>query len=57
MGGTVALFFDGATCTFNELPLPNEVSKLAKVYEYIKQINNRKSKVTMFIHSLFKKNK
>lgn len=32
------LYFDGAVNYFNELPLPNDVQKMNKVYEFIKNI-------------------
>lgn len=44
MGGVVGLFFDGATCTFKELPLPEDKENLEKVYKYVKDINNRNKK-------------
>lgn len=39
-GGTIGLFFDGATCTFSELPKPDDATGLNKVYDYIKFIKN-----------------
>lgn len=38
VGGLVALFFDGATCNFVELPPPNDKDGLAKVYKYLDSI-------------------
>ena len=29
------MFFDGATCFFNQLPEPNETDKINKYYEYM----------------------
>lgn len=42
MGGLIALFFDGATCTFKELPKPSEVNELTKVYKYVETLNKEK---------------
>lgn len=39
VGGIIALFFDGATSTFHELPLPNDPA-INKWYEYIKKLKN-----------------
>lgn len=36
MGGIIALYFDGAVCTFKEMPKPDDVEGLKKVYERIK---------------------
>ena len=38
MGGILPLFFDGATCTFKELPLPNDETTLDKWYTYLNKI-------------------
>lgn len=38
MGGILPLFFDGATCTFKELPLPNDGTTLDKWYAYLNKI-------------------
>lgn len=48
-GGTVALFFDGATCNWAELPPSNEEQKLSKVYNYIH--NLAKKAYCFFIYS------
>lgn len=52
-GGIIALFFDGATCSFYELPPPSDEGALQKVYKYINELEkpNKPSK-TFFIHSL-----
>lgn len=55
MGGVIGLFFDGATCTFSELPLPNDREAMAKVYKHVKQINNRVTNINMFIYQQIKK--
>lgn len=36
--GIAALFFDGATCFFSQLPEPNETGKINKYYEYLVKI-------------------
>lgn len=38
MGGILPLFFDGATCIFKELPLPNDGTTLDKWYAYLNKI-------------------
>ena len=38
MGGILPLFFDGATCTFKELPLPDDRTILDKWYAYLNKI-------------------
>lgn len=38
MGGILPLFFDGATCTFEELPLPDDSKALEKWYSYLNKI-------------------
>lgn len=53
MGGICPLYFDGATCYFEELPLPNDVEGINKIYNRLKQ--NNQSPIVMFIKSLFKK--
>ena len=49
--GICPLFFDGATCTFKELPLPEDKVNIQKVYDFIK--NGCVEKVNTFIHFLF----
>ena len=39
VGGIVALFFDGATCTFYELPKPDDLA-MQQWYDYAKKLNN-----------------
>lgn len=49
----LALYFDGATCSFNELPLPNQVSDIAKVLEFIDKRNkvyDTKRGIVLFTH-------
>ena len=50
-GGMIALFFDGATCSFYELPPPTDEQGLYKIYSYINELNRKPSK-TFFIHTL-----
>lgn len=45
MGGIVALFFDGATCQFSELPKPENKIELERIYKYLDSIRNPSSKV------------
>ena len=70
MGGVLPLYFDGATCTFAELPKPNDTTNLDKVYQLLdrirntnvlmftinKQFNNRlaKNKIINYLCSLFR---
>ena len=49
--GICPLFFDGATCTFKELPLPEDKVNIQKVYDFIN--NGCVEKVNTFIHFLF----
>lgn len=53
LGGLIALFFDGATCTFTELPKPEDKSSLEKVYKYLEDIRkpNIPNKV-MFLYNI-----
>lgn len=46
MGGVLPLYFDGATCTFAELPKPNDTINLDKVYQLLDRI--RSTNVLMF---------
>lgn len=56
MGGIVALFFDGATCTFWELPLPNNKEEMEKVYKYVDTLDKPVSQTkSFFIFSKLKK--
>lgn len=48
MGGLLPLWFDGATCTFAELPLPNDTEELNKVYERLKKIRGTKTLMFTF---------
>lgn len=53
--GIIALYFDGKTCTFRELPPPNDKEALDKVYNYLNKIRGG-NKIFMFFTKLFNKN-
>lgn len=57
VGGTIALFFDGATCNFSELPPPDDKTKLQIVYNYLDKIRNKnKNKsFTLFTQGIINK--
>lgn len=56
MGGIIGLFFDGATCTFKELPPPTEINALVKVYNYVENLNKPvKTAFTFFCKSIINK--
>ena len=55
MGGLCPLFFDGAVCSFNELPLPNNKPEMDKIYSFI-ELLRKKVKAT-FMSVSFKKAK
>lgn len=38
LGGIVGLFFDGATCTWAEMPRPSDTSAMNSVYQYVKTL-------------------
>jgi hypothetical protein len=44
MGGLCPLFFDGAICRFDELPKPNDIDNLNKVYDYLNSIRGNTAK-------------
>ncbi len=48
MGGLCPLFFDGAICRFEELPLPNDTKGLQSVYQYLDRIRNKNVAKTFF---------
>lgn len=54
--GIIALYFDGKTCTFKELPPPNDREELDKVYKYLDSIRGKTSKVFLWFNKLIKKN-
>lgn len=47
MGGIMPLYFDGATCTFAELPRPDD-PEIQRWYSFIKQQDERKLKQKVF---------
>lgn len=40
MGGICPLFFDGAVCRFEELPLPENTLGIGKVYKYMEELRS-----------------
>ena len=50
-GSICPLFFDGAVNTFSELPKPNDIQGLNKVYTYIDKLRSKKG-ISFFIKSL-----
>ena len=56
MGGLCPLFFDGAVCQFNELPKPNDIEGINKVYIYLEKIRNITTK-SFFIYGIKKEDK
>lgn len=52
MGGLCPLFFDGAICQFNELPLPTDKAALQQVYNYMESIRGRKTNKSFFSKSI-----
>lgn len=54
--GIIALYFDGKTCTFRELPPPNDREALEKVYKYLDNIRGKTNKVFLWFNKLIKKN-
>jgi hypothetical protein len=54
--GIIALYFDGKTCTFKELPPPNDREALEKVYKYLDDIRGKSNKIFMWFNKLIKKN-
>ena len=43
----MGLFFDGATSTFKELPLPDDKENLEKFYRYAEFLDRRESQQTL----------
>lgn len=58
-GGLVGLFFDGLTCEFAELPRPDDMTGMNKVYQYIRRISEPSGakmffmKVINYVKSLY----
>lgn len=38
LGGIIGMFFDGATCTWTELPRPGNIQEMQKVYQYVQSL-------------------
>ena len=53
--GIIALYFDGKTCTFRELPPPNDKEALEKVYKYLDSIRRKSNKIFMWFNKLIRK--
>lgn len=53
MGGMCPLFFNGAVCSFTELPRPEDTTGMERVYAYIRKLNK---KSTSFFMLNFKNN-
>ena len=45
MGGIVALYFDGATCTFKELPPADDKKALEEIYKYMESLKPKQDKI------------
>jgi hypothetical protein len=54
--GIIALYFDGKTCTFRELPPPNDREALEKVYKYLDNIRGKNNKIFLWFNKLKFKN-
>lgn len=52
-GGIIALFFDGATCSFYELPPPDDILALEKIYKYIEELDKPKKVIKTFLIKTF----
>lgn len=50
MGGLCPLFFDGAVCDFQELPLPGDKNGLARIYKYLDYIRGENSSAKLFFN-------
>lgn len=48
MGGLCPLFFDGAVCNFEELPLPTDKTNIDKVYRYMQTLRNTNKVMFLF---------
>ena len=44
MGGVCPLLFDGAVCDFKELPKPDSIAEITKIYEQVKDMKSNKQK-------------
>lgn len=52
LGGIIALFFDGAVCSWAELPKIDNTAELNMVYNHLRKIEQ--SNVFMFLHSMLR---
>lgn len=52
LGGIIALFFDGAVCSWAELPKIDNTAELNLVYNHLRKIEQ--SNVFMFLHSMLR---
>lgn len=50
IGGEAPLFFDGATCNWFELPKPNDIPAMTKVYKYLDSINGDNKLLVSCMH-------
>ena len=50
--GIIALYFDGKTCTFRELPPPNDREALEKVYKYLESVRGKSNKIFLWFNKL-----
>lgn len=41
LGGIIGMFFDGATCTWSELPKPGSISEMQRVYQYTQSLQQQ----------------
>lgn len=39
LGGIIGMFFDGATCTWTELPKPSNINEMNQVYQYVHSLH------------------
>ncbi len=53
MGGVCPLFFDGAVCNFEELPRPDDVTEMRKVYDKVADLRSWKQRKKLQQLSLF----
>lgn len=54
LGGIIALYFDGATCTFKELPPPDDKEGLNEVYRYLDSLKAQRTNKLFYIFNKFK---
>ena len=49
LGGIIALYFNGATCTFKELPPADDKKAMDEVYAYLDAIEKQRGKPLLFM--------